>query len=203
MCSAWAQCARPALLRQIFAVAAGSPARIVSLQKLQGQLLDRGALETIAHYLQLLRDAYLIAPVERFSPQAHRRRAAPPKLIALNNALISAMHPGGPPDPAREPDRFGAWIENACLAFAIGQGQRVTYWREEPLELDAALDGSWGHWAIDEAQDLRGLLEFCHRNPEFRPLVITAPGREDSARRLGIAGMSWPAFLLRGPSDHP
>jgi len=77
---------RPALLRQVFAVAAGSPAQIVSLQKLQGQLQDRGALETVAHYLALLQDAYLVAPLERFSTRAHRRRAAPPKLVTLNNA---------------------------------------------------------------------------------------------------------------------
>lgn len=45
---------RPALLRQVFAVSASSPARIVSLQKIQGAREDRGALETIAHYLALL-----------------------------------------------------------------------------------------------------------------------------------------------------
>ena len=43
--------AAPALLRQVFGVAASSPAQIVSLQKIQGQLQDPGALETIAHYL--------------------------------------------------------------------------------------------------------------------------------------------------------
>jgi predicted AAA+ superfamily ATPase len=48
---------RPALLRQVFGVAVASPARIVSLQKIQGQLHDTGALETIAHYLQLLEEA--------------------------------------------------------------------------------------------------------------------------------------------------
>jgi len=40
-------------------------------------------------------------------------------------------------------------LENACLAFAINQGQRVTYWREEPLKLDAVFKGSWGDWAIE------------------------------------------------------
>jgi len=49
---------KPALLRQVFAVAAGSPAQIISLQKMQGQLQDSGALETVAHYLALLQDAY-------------------------------------------------------------------------------------------------------------------------------------------------
>ena len=196
---------RPALLRQVFAVAAGSPAQIVSLQKLQGQLQDKGALETVSHYLALLQDAYLVAPLERFSTRVHRRRAAPPKLVTLNNALLSAMHPHGPPDPAREPERFGFWVENACLAFGVNQSQRVTYWREESLEIDAVFEGSWGEWAIEvktsrfDTQSLNGLLEFCRRNPKFTPLVISAPGNEEIARRHGIRGVSWEDFLVSGP----
>lgn len=196
---------RPALLRQVFAIAAGSPAQIVSLQKMQGQLQDSGALETVAHYLALLQDAYLVAPLEKYSAQALRRRASPPKLVVLNNALISAMHPNGPPDPAREPDRFGFWVENACLAFAVNQGQQVSYWREEPLEIDAVFDGSWGKWAVEvktgrfDAQALRGVLEFCRRHPAMKPLVICAPGSEETARRHGIESISWEDFLIAGP----
>ncbi len=196
---------RPALLRQVFAIAAGLPAQIVSLQKLQGQLLDKGALETIAHYLALLQDAYLIAPLERYSGGTHRRRAAPPKLIALNNALISAMHPQGAPDALQEPERFGRWVENACLAAAINQGQRVTYWREEPHEIDAVLEGSWGNWAIEiktgkfAASELQGLLEFTRRHAKFKPLVITTPGDESRPLALRIPGMNWQEFLLSGP----
>jgi uncharacterized protein len=48
---------KPALLRQVFALCASSPAQIISLQKLQGQLQDAGAIETIAHYLSLLEQA--------------------------------------------------------------------------------------------------------------------------------------------------
>ena len=196
---------RPALLRQVFAIAAALPAQIVSLQKMLGQLQDRGALETVAHYLALLQDAYLIAPIEKHSPQIHRRRASPPKLLVLNNALLSASHPNGAPDPAREPERFGVWVENACLAFAINQGQQVLYWREQPLETDAVCDGSWGKLAVEvktgrfDVQALRGLLEFCRRNPAFKPLVITAPGDEETARRNGIESISWEDFLIAGP----
>ena len=196
---------RPALLRQVFAVAVGSPAQIMSLQKLQGQLQDSGALETVAHYLGLLQDAYLIAPLEKFSKQAHRRRSAPPKLVVLNNALLSATNPNGAPDQAREPERFGFWVENVCLAFAVNQGQQVSYWREEPQEIDGVFDGSWGKWAVEvktgrfDVQSLRGLLEFCRRHPAFKPLVITAPGDEKSARRHGIESVSWEDFLIAGP----
>ena len=197
---------RPALLRQVFAIAVGSPAQIISLQKLQGQLQEKGALETMAHYLALLQDAYMIAALERFSARVHRRRAAPPKLVTLNNALLSAMHPDGPPDPSREPQRFGAWVENACLAFALNQGQRVTYWREEPLEIDAVIEGTWGDWAIEvktgsfDLQTLKGLLEFCRRHPRFRPLVITRPGDESIPRRHGLLASNWKEFLVVGPT---
>ena len=197
----------PALLRQVFAVAVGSPAEIVSLQKIRGQLADRGALETVAHYLQLLQDAYLIAGLEKFTKRAVRQRAAPPKLVTLNNALLSAMHPDGPPDQQRDAPRFGAWMENACLASAVNRGQRVTYWREEPLEVDGVFEGSWGAWAVEiksapfQSGDLVGLFEFCKRHPHFRPLVVSRPGDEDLARRFGTQAVSWVDFLTRGPTS--
>lgn len=196
---------RPGLLRQIFAVAVSMPAQIVSLQKLQGQLHDKGALETVAHYLVLLEEAYLVAALKKFGEREHRRRAAPPKLVALNNALLSALHPHGPPEASGEPARFGSWVENACLAFAWNSGQRVTYWREEPLEVDGIIDGTWGAWAVEiktglfDASHLRGLLEFCRRHPRYRPLVVTAPGDEPIAGRLGVASINWSDFLLAGP----
>ena len=34
-------------------------------------------------------------------------------------------------------------------AFAVNQAQRVTYWREEPLETGAVFEGSWGNWAVE------------------------------------------------------
>jgi uncharacterized protein len=196
---------RPALLRQIFAVALNAPSQIISLQKLQGQLQDRGSLETIAHYLQLVEEAYLIASLQKFGRREHRRRAAPPKLVPLNNALLSATDPQGAPDPDEEPARFGVWVKNACLAFACNSGQRISYWREEPFEVDAVIEGSWGNWAIEiktgkiQLNELRGLLEFCRRNPRFRPLVVTSPGNQAVAESAEIASITWPEFLLSAP----
>ena len=114
------------------------------------------------------------------------------------------MHPDGAPDPARDPARFGRWVENACLASAVNAGQRVTYWREEPLEVDGIIEGSWGSWAIEvktarfESTDLIGLLEFARRHPTFQPLVITRPGDEELARRFGLRATSWVDFLRQG-----
>lgn len=131
-----------------------------------------------------------------------RRRAAPPKLIALNNALLAATSSQGSPDLDDEPARFGAWVENACLAHAWNRGQKVMYWREEPLEVDAVIEGSWGSWAIEvksapfDLGALRGLLEFTRRFPRFRPLVLCTREGVATTRRAGVQAMAWAEFLL-------
>lgn len=196
---------KPALLRQVFGVCALSPGRIVSLQKLQGQLQDAGALETIAHYLTLLEEAFLVAPLGKHVAKATRQRAAPPKLVTLNNALLAVVDPRGSPDASADPARFGAWVENACLAHAWNAGQSVTYWREEPLEVDAVIEGSWGAWVLEvktgavAASDLRGLGEFTRRFPKYRPLVLCDGQSATTVRRAGFSAMSWQQFLLNGP----
>ncbi len=198
---------RPALLRQVFGVAASSPAQIVSLQKIQGQLQNAGALATIAHYLALLEEAFLVAPLPKYAKRAARRRAAPSKLVTLDNALIAVVDPRGIADPRKDSRQFGAWVENACLAFAWNSGQSVSYWREEPLEVDGVFEGSWGRWAIEvktgpfHMNDLKALLELVRRNPELRPLVICdEPGRP-TAERAGIQAISWQDFLWNGPPE--
>ena len=195
---------KPALLRQVFGVCASSPAQIVSLQKLQGQLQDRGALETIAHYLALLEEAFLIAPIGKYTAKASRRRKAPPKLITLSNALCAAVDPRLTPT-ADDSERFGFWVENACLAHAWNAGQQVSYWREEPLEVDGVFEGSWGSWAVEvktgglRLSDLRGLLEFTRRYSDFRPLIICNEGGLPAAERAGVTATTWQSFLLHGP----
>lgn len=197
---------RPALLRQVFGICVASPAQIVSLQKLQGRLEERGALETIAYYLRLLEEAYLVAALPKHARRAARRRSAPPKLVTLNQALLAATHPDGAPDRTREPARFGAWLENACLSHAWNSGQQVAYWREEPYDVDAVLDGTWGRWAVEVTigavtpQAVRGLLEFSRRFRDYRPLVICEQGEVAGAARLGLRAMTWQEFLLGGPA---
>lgn len=68
------------------------------------------------------------------------------------------------------------------------------------------IEGSWGDWAMEvktgsfDAQTLKALLEFCHRYPKFRPLVITRPGDESIPRRHRLPATNWKEFLVSGPS---
>ncbi|MBM3494382.1 MAG: ATP-binding protein, partial [Armatimonadetes bacterium] len=198
------QVRRPALLRQVFAVASCHPAHILSLNKLAGTLQDSGAIETIAHYLDLLERAYLVAPVRKWSAQELRRRASPPKLVALSNAFLAALRQSDPPTATSDPAEWGVWLENACVSFAISSGQTVHYWREEPHEVDAVIEGTWGWWALEvkggrfTRHELRGLLEFVRRNPEFRPAIVCDQAELPTARALGIPALDWRDYLWDG-----
>lgn len=187
---------RPALLRQLFFLCLEYPARIMALHKLAGQIQDKGALETLAHYLQVLEQAFLVAGLPKFSARPIRQRSSPPKLVVLNNGLLAAVRSV---EPAAQD--WGNRVENACLAHAINGGQEVCYWREEPHEVDGIFSGSWGKWAVEiktgnfVMRDLAGLLEFCRRYPEFKPLVLCS--RKRAAEKLdGITTLYWGDFLL-------
>lgn len=192
---------RPALLRQLFFLCLEYPARIMALHKRAGQIQDKSALETLAHYLQVLEQAFLVAGLSKYSERPIRRRASPPKLVVLNNGLLAAVHdvePGG--------QGWGSRVENACLVHAVNSGQELWYWREEPYEVDAVISGSWGKWAVEiktgnfVMRDLAGLLEFCRRHSEFEPLVLCS--RERAAEKLdGVKTLYWGDFLLgKGPA---
>lgn len=120
-------------------------------------------------------------------------------MVVLNNALMAALEEVSTADP-----RWGAWVENACLAHAWNRGQRVFYWREEPIEVDGVCVGSWGKWAIEvktggfSTHDLGGLLEFCRRYPEFQALLLCSRDRAHETI-AGVRSMYWGEFLLGQP----
>ncbi|MGD0110361.1 MAG: ATP-binding protein [Armatimonadota bacterium] len=198
---------KPSLLRQVFAVCIGHPAEIVSLQKMAGLLAERGAMTTIAHYLELLREAYLVAGLRKFSKGELRRRSSPPKLVPLNNAFITGGTHEDIPSRATAPERWGRLVENACLAHMANAGQTVHYWREEPIEVDAVVEGTWGKWAIEiktgsfAAGELAGLLEFSKRFRSYRPLVVCNESDTGVAGRAGVDSISWQQFLWSGPGE--
>ena len=110
---------------------------------------------------------------------SQRGVCATPKLVTLSNALLAATDARGAPDRDREPERWGAWVENACLAHAVNAGQTVGYWREGPWEVDVVLESSWGDWVVE----------------------VKTGGF--TARRAGAEALVWEKFLLDGPRPEP
>src|SRR6187551_2844959 len=81
---------KPGLLRQLFRLACASSGRVVSYTKMLGSLTDAGNTVTLAHYLELLGGAGMVAGIAKHDGSAVRRRGSSPKLLALNTALVSA-----------------------------------------------------------------------------------------------------------------
>lgn len=127
---------KPVLLRRLFEFACYHPAEIVSLQKMLGQLTDKGNVTTIAHYLDLLAKAFLIAPLQKYSPEILRIRSSSPKLIVMSQALLSAVQGKAPAGSADDRGVYGRWVENAVGAHLLRSGFEVFYWRERDDEID-------------------------------------------------------------------
>lgn len=131
---------KPALLRQVFGLCLVHPAEIVSYQKMIGQLQDAGNTTTIASYIRLLSNAFLLAPLEKYSGSKIRQRGSMPKILVLDNALISATTGRGFKTIFKDKIAWGRMVENAVGArlYPILQelGGALFYWRDRNYEVD-------------------------------------------------------------------
>lgn len=82
---------KPALLRRVFELGCLASGRVVSYQKMLGQLQDAGNATTLAHYLELLSGSGLLAGIQKISMDPVRQKASSPKLQVLNTALATAQ----------------------------------------------------------------------------------------------------------------
>lgn len=129
---------KPALLRQLFALAMHYPAQEISYQKLLGQLQDEGNTATIRHYLDVLRGGFLVETLEKYSPQVIRQKASSPKIIPLAPALIHAF---SSPDLIDSDSEWrGRVFEAAIGAHLLRLGEPLYYWREGDHEVDYVVD---------------------------------------------------------------
>lgn len=133
---------KPALLRRLFALGCAYSGQILSYQKMVGQLQDVGNTTTLAHYLHLLGGAWLLTGLDKFAGDLARSRAASPKLLALNTALISAQFGRSRAEVRRDGELWGRLVESAVgahLANGAGPGIQLTYWRDRNQEVDFVL----------------------------------------------------------------
>lgn len=127
---------KPALLRQLFWYVSRLPAQIVSYQKILGHLQGRGNAATLIHYAELLRQAFLVVPINKFSPKIHRIKKSMPKWLFPNPGLITA--------PVRTEGLKNFTFENLVgshvLNITFGRHDwDLTYWREKTDEIDFIL----------------------------------------------------------------
>lgn len=173
----------PALMRQVFGVAVSQPAQLVSLQKLQGSLQEKGTVPTIGNYLRLLSEAFLVTGIQKYSPAQIRVRKSIPKLIVHDNALCRAFE--RPVSESISKEKFGRYFENIIGARFIESGWDTYYWKHRKSEVDFVVDGPDNqNWAIEvktskaKQSELKGLFEFCKLYPKYTPCLISLNNQE-------------------------
>jgi predicted AAA+ superfamily ATPase len=177
---------KPALLRRLFYLTCEYSGQIVAYTKLLGQLHDAGNTTTLAHYLDLLGSAWLVAGLQKYSGSTVRRRASSPKLLVLNTALMSAVK-GVPLEAAKaDTEYWGRLVETAVGAHLMAQGVReprgLFYWRDAGLEVDYVVETPRSLTAIEvksgrsRDRDRRGVDAFVTRYQQATAMLVGQGG---------------------------
>lgn len=152
---------KPSLLRRLFELACGHSGQILSYTKMLGQLQDAGNATTLAHYLDLLAGAGMVAGLQKFAGDVARSRGSSPKLQVYNTALMTAQT-GVPFEDARaDPEYWGRLTESAAGAHLLNgasvAGVDLQYWRERNQEVDFVLRAAHRYTAL-EVKTSRGAI---------------------------------------------
>jgi predicted AAA+ superfamily ATPase len=176
---------KPALLRRLFLLGCDYSGQILSYQKMLGQLTDAGNTVTLAHYLELLQAAGMLAGLAKFSHGRVRQRGSSPKLQVLNTALMSAQDQRLLVEARREGDYWGRLVESAVgahlLNSSMGTNVVVTYWRERNQEVDFVLQQGKSVVAIEvksggRREMLPGMEAFSRQFKPKRQLLVGGQG---------------------------
>jgi uncharacterized protein len=176
---------KPALLRRLFHLGCEYSGQVLSYHKMLGQLHDAGNTVTLAHYLDLLKGAGLVAGLAKYAGQKVRQRASSPKLQVLNTALMTALADSAFAGMQTERDRWGRLVESAVgahlLNSATGTGIEVCYWLDCNREVDFVLASGKTVVAIEvksgrRATSMPGVAAFAKAFPVKRQILVGAQG---------------------------
>jgi uncharacterized protein len=176
---------KPALLRRLFQLGCAYSGQILSYQKMLGQLTDAGNTTTLAHYLELLHGAGMLAGLQKHATGPVRQRASSPKLQALNMALMSAQDHRSLAESRKDGDYWGRLVESSVGAHLVnssfGTNIGIAYWRERNHEVDFVLQQGKAVAAIEvksgrRRESLPGMEVFARTFKPKRQLLIGGQG---------------------------
>ncbi len=134
---------KPVLLRQLFQVGCHYSGRVLSYNKLLGQLQDAGNTTTLAHYLELLKGCGLLEGLQKYAGQQVRRRASSPKFQVYNNALLTSQQDLTLREARQDAEHWGRLVESAIGAHLVNSARQsgfaVHYWTHVNREVDFVL----------------------------------------------------------------
>lgn len=189
---------KPALLRRLFELACAYSGRVLSYQKMIGQLQDAGNTTTLAHYLDLLSGAGTVCGLDKYAGEAVRQRGSSPKLQVFNTAFISVRSPRQPAEAKRDPEQWGRVSESAVGAHLVNArmetGLEVFYWRDRGREVDFVLRSGDRVTAI-EVKSSRTRDAFCGLD------AFGAAFRPRRKLLVGSGGIPLADFLSTSPRE--
>jgi len=176
---------KPALLRRLFQLGCAYSGQILAYQKMLGQLMDAGNTVTLAHYLDLLKGAGMVAGLSKYAHGLIRQRGSSPKLQVLNTALISAQDSRTVTEARQDGNHWGRLVESCVgahlLNSSFGSDIEVTYWRERSQEVDFVLRQGKTTTAIEvksgrRSDALPGMEAFAKQFKPKRKLLVGGQG---------------------------
>jgi len=177
---------KPALLQKLFMLSCEYSCRIVSYHKMLGQLHDAGNTTTLAHYMELLQDAGLIAGLQKYSGSQVRKRGSSPKMLPLNTALISAVTGYDLEYLKENPVYRGRIIEAAVGGHLYREAvssveNDLTYWNAGGDEVDYVLTDrnrviGLEVYSGSRRHTRRGMERFCSKYLNAEVLLIGGDG---------------------------
>ncbi len=176
---------KPALLRRLFHLGCAYSGQILSYQKMLGQLQDAGNTVTLAHYLDLLRGAGMVAGLPKYAYGQVRQRGSSPKLQVLNTALMTALAGRSQAEARQDADYWGRLVESCVganlLNSSMGGDIAVSYWRDRNLEVDFVLHRGKTSVGIEvksgqRKETLAGMNAFAKQFDPKRKLLVGGEG---------------------------
>ncbi len=176
---------KPALLRRLFQLGCAYSGQILSYQKMLGQLMDAGNTTTLAHYLELLQGAGMLAGLSKYAHGQVRQRGSSPKLQVMNTALMSAQDHRSLKEARQDGDRWGRLVESCIgahlLNSSFGTNIQIAYWRERNQEVDFVLHQGKTTVAIEVKSGGRrevfpGMEAFARQFKPHRQLQVGGQG---------------------------
>lgn len=162
----------PALFKQAFQLLASYPAQEISYNKLLGQLQDKGNIDLVKYYLELLEGAFLIKSIFKYSGKVLVKKSSSPKIIPLAPALCTYHLKG-----IMDKDYRGRIFESVVGSDLIRHQVELCYWRDGNAEVDYVfqLDGQLIALEVKSGRkkSTKGLLEFSKHFSKAIPLVIS------------------------------
>lgn len=188
---------KPELLHRMFEIGCNYSAQILSLTKIQGELMEKGNLTTLSNYLSLLKSAGLLCGLEKFAGDIIRKRSSKPKFQVFNNALLSAQSEYTFAEALSNGKYWGRQYESAVgvhlLNNSYTEDYNLYYWNENSMEVDYVIQRGSKIVAIevksgkDSTNEGMGVFD-----AKFRPSALYT---------IGTDGIDMEDFLRMNPSD--